>query len=137
MNKIGGSNRVREELTAAFAEGRGVTAKVRWVTKSDDEGRNKWIHCTPLLGVNGQVGVWMVIIVNDDRNRKYGAGGAGGRFAPSVPDRTRTGAGSFQGHYGGSNGSGLINGNGVGAGGRGSEDGSRSVTAESQTSLKI
>lgn len=68
LSKIGGSNRVREELTAAFAEGRGVTAKVRWISKSDEDGRNKWIHCTPLLGGNGQVGVWMVVIVDDDKS---------------------------------------------------------------------
>lgn len=89
MNKIGGSNRVREELTAALAEGRGVTAKVRWVTKSDEAGRNKWIHCTPLVGVNGQIGVWMVVIVDDEKSgRNWGAG----RQAPAVPgsDRSRT-----------------------------------------------
>ena len=68
MDKIGGSNRVREELTAALAEGRGVTAKVRWVTKSDGEGRNRWIHCTPLLGSNGHIGVWMIVIVDDEHS---------------------------------------------------------------------
>ena len=67
MNKIGGSARVREELTQALVEGRGVTAKVRWVSKVDEEGRNRWIHCTPLLGSNSQIGVWMVVIVDDDK----------------------------------------------------------------------
>lgn len=67
MNKIGGSGRVQEELTAALAEGRGVTAKVRWVSKADEEGRNRWIHCTPLIGSNGQIGVWMVVIIDDDQ----------------------------------------------------------------------
>lgn len=67
MNKIGGSVRVQEELTTALAEGRGVTAKVRWVSKSDEDGRNRWIHCTPLLGSNGQIGVWMVVLVDDDQ----------------------------------------------------------------------
>ena len=66
MDKIGGSSRVRDELTAALAEGRGVTAKVRWVTKFDEEGRNRWIHCTPLLGSNGRVGVWMVVLVDEE-----------------------------------------------------------------------
>ena len=80
MNKIGGSNRVRDELTAAFAEGRGVTAKVRWVSKYDEEGRNKWIHCTPLIGANGQVGVWMVVIVDE---QKSGREWAMPRQAPS------------------------------------------------------
>ena len=67
MNKIGGSGRVQDELTAALAEGRGVTAKVRWVSKADEEGRNRWIHCTPLIGSNGQIGVWMVVIIDDDQ----------------------------------------------------------------------
>lgn len=74
MSRIGGSNRVREELTMALAEGRGVTAKVRWLTRSDEEGRNRWLHCTPLLGSNGLIGVWMVVIVDDDNkgpNRRF------------------------------------------------------------------
>ena len=66
MDKIGGSSRVQDELTAAFAEGRGVTAKVRWATKSDEGGKCRWIHCTPLIGSNGQVGVWMIVLVDDD-----------------------------------------------------------------------
>ena len=66
MAKIGGSNRVREGLTQALADGRGVTAKVKWVSKTDLEGRNRWIHCTPLIGSNGAIGVWMVIIVDDE-----------------------------------------------------------------------
>ncbi|CAF9942739.1 MAG: hypothetical protein ALECFALPRED_009991 [Alectoria fallacina] len=73
LDKIGGSTRVREELSAALAEGRGVTAKVRWVTKADEEGRNRWIHCTPLLGSNSLIGVWMVVLVDDDQelSRKW------------------------------------------------------------------
>lgn len=70
MDKIGGSVRVQDELTQALAGGRGVTARVRWVTKKDQEGRNRWIHCTPLLGSNGAVGVWMVVIVDDETNEK-------------------------------------------------------------------
>ncbi|KAI4236936.1 MAG: hypothetical protein LQ349_002219 [Xanthoria aureola] len=67
MNKIGGSSRVRDELTSALGEGRGVTAKVRWVSRADEEGRNRWIHCTPLVGSNGQIGVWMIVLVDDDQ----------------------------------------------------------------------
>lgn len=90
MNKIGGSNRVREELTAAFADGRGVTAKVRWLTRNDEEGRNRWIHCTPLIGVNGQIGVWMVVIVDDERHRlQRERERMGGRSAPPVPSDLR------------------------------------------------
>ncbi len=68
MDKIGGSSRVRDELSTALAEGRGVTAKVRWLSRIDEEGRNRWIHCTPLLGSNGQIGVWMVVLVDDDQD---------------------------------------------------------------------
>ena len=67
LNKIGGSDHVREELTGAMGEGRGVTAKVKWVSKTNEEGRSRWIHCTPLLGGNGQIGVWMVVIVDDQQ----------------------------------------------------------------------
>jgi hypothetical protein len=67
MDRIGGSSRVRDELSTALAEGRGVTAKVRWVSRTDEDGRNRWIHCTPLLGSNGQIGVWMVVLVDDDQ----------------------------------------------------------------------
>ncbi|KAK1594051.1 uncharacterized protein LY79DRAFT_589489 [Colletotrichum navitas] len=66
MDRIGGSNRVREGLSHAFADGHGVTAKVRWVSRSSSEGRMRWIHCTPLLGSNGAVGVWMVVLVDDE-----------------------------------------------------------------------
>ncbi len=74
MAKIGGSPRVRGELTQALADGRGVTAKIRWVTKQDTEGRSRWIHCTALLGSNGAIGVWMVVIIDDDKDgpmRRY------------------------------------------------------------------
>ena len=89
MSKIGGSNRVRDELTAALAEGRGVTAKVRWITKLDEEGRNKWIHCTPLVGSRGEIGVWMVVIVDDPKSHGKFTGSS--RYAPTVDsDRERS-----------------------------------------------
>lgn len=65
LNRVGGSSRVRADLGAALADGRGVTAKIRWLAKPDEdgegEGRARWIHCTPLLGHTGAVGVWMVV----------------------------------------------------------------------------
>ena len=67
LERIGGSSRVRNELSTALAEGRGVTAKIRWLSRYDEEGRNRWIHCTPLIGSNGQIGVWMVVLVDDDQ----------------------------------------------------------------------
>jgi hypothetical protein len=60
---------VREELTSALAGGRGVTAKIRWISGrrgEEHEGRTRWIHCTPLLGKNGSVGVWMIVLVDED-----------------------------------------------------------------------
>ena len=45
-----------------------MTAKIRWVSRSDDEGRGRWIHCTPLLGTSGNVGVWMVVLVDDEQS---------------------------------------------------------------------
>ncbi|TIC90708.1 Phototropin-2 [Colletotrichum higginsianum] len=89
MDRIGGSNRVREGLSHAFADGHGVTAKVRWISKSSSEGRVRWIHCTPLLGSNGAVGVWMVVLVDDETE----AGVKNRKEAPPVDGRLRrTGA---------------------------------------------
>ena len=107
MSKIGGSSRVRDELTSALAEGRGVTAKVRWISKADEEGRNRWIHCTPLLGSNSHIGVWMVVLIDDEQelSRRW-------RQAPPVgphrgrvygPSReVRDPAGTHDGHVHGS-----------------------------------
>jgi PAS domain-containing protein len=71
LSRIGGSSRVRNSLEQAFTQGRGVTAKIRWLTRIaeegvQEEGRSRWIHCTPLLGHGGSVGVWMIVLVDDD-----------------------------------------------------------------------
>lgn len=85
LDRIGGSPRIRDSLAEALASGkRGVTAKIRWLTRSaaharqtlpseedgrsvsPEEGRPRWIHCTPLLGAHGEVGVWMVILIDID-----------------------------------------------------------------------
>ncbi|KAH6669107.1 hypothetical protein F5X68DRAFT_176087 [Plectosphaerella plurivora] len=69
LSKIGGSDRVRDGITQALASGQGVTAKIRWMPRSgaaSTEGRPRWIHCTPLLGSNGAVGVWMVVLVDEE-----------------------------------------------------------------------
>ncbi|KAH6655325.1 hypothetical protein BKA67DRAFT_508066, partial [Truncatella angustata] len=76
MHRIGGSSKVREAIAQAFADGNGVTAKVRWISgrgeqqqqqQNNVEGRGRWIHCTPLLGSNGTVGVWMIVLVDDEQ----------------------------------------------------------------------
>ena len=85
---IGGPEHVRDGLLDALAQGIGVTAKVSWLTRvsrpstrlevpdSDDgasiatkdmeiiEGKARWIHCTPLTGSDGKVGVIMIIMVD-------------------------------------------------------------------------
>lgn len=66
MSKIGGSARVRDELAHALEVGRKVTAKIQWKSKTKPKSRSRWIHCTPLLGVNDAIGVWMVILVDDE-----------------------------------------------------------------------
>ena len=67
MGQIGGSSRVRGELEKALEAGRKVTAKVQWISKPAHNTRSRWIHCTPLLGVNSLIAVWMVILVDDDK----------------------------------------------------------------------
>jgi len=79
---------VRDSLAEALADGtRGVTAKIRWLSAPaadlDDrteEGRPRWIHCTPLLGASGAVGVWMVVLVDDEKSS-----GPVRRFRPAPP----------------------------------------------------
>ncbi|KAA6411941.1 MAG: white collar [Lasallia pustulata] len=66
MDKIGGSPRVRDELAQALAAGRGVTARIRWISRAGEEGRQRWIHFTPLLRKDGHIGVWVVILIDDD-----------------------------------------------------------------------
>jgi hypothetical protein len=79
--------RVRDELTAALASGQGVTAKVRWVSGragagagDDDGGRPRWLHCTPLAGLDGEVGAFMVLVI-DEANPSP----ATTRFKPAPP----------------------------------------------------
>ncbi|KAI4129158.1 MAG: hypothetical protein LQ347_003898 [Umbilicaria vellea] len=73
MDKIGGSARVRDELLQALAAGRGVTARIRWISRADEEGRRRWIHFTPLLRKDGQIGVWVVILVDDEEMQSSSA----------------------------------------------------------------
>ncbi|KAJ5240230.1 hypothetical protein N7468_004849 [Penicillium chermesinum] len=72
LSRIGSSSAVKDELLQAMMHGRSVTARVRWVTRFNSEGRNRWVHCTPLNANNGQVGVWMIVIVDDDEGQIVG-----------------------------------------------------------------
>lgn len=89
LDRISGSPRVKESLATALAEGRGVTARIRWIPnpRFEDEGRSRWIHCTPLLGANGRVGVWMVVLVEDSENGvgDVRAAAMGKRFRAAPP----------------------------------------------------
>lgn len=91
MDKIGGSNRVRDGLQHAFAGGHGVTAKVRWMSTPNSEGRVRWIHCTPLLGSNGAVGVWMVVLIDEESEPS-----AKKKEAPPVDGRLRKTSAALQ-----------------------------------------
>jgi hypothetical protein len=88
---------VRSDLAAALAEGRGVTAKIRWLTKADldgeGEGRPRWIHCTPLLGHSGAVGVWMIVLVDEEGPN----GGSGRRFRTAPPVSSNIGGKDWEG----------------------------------------
>lgn len=72
----------------ALTEGRGVTAKIRWLTKVDSEGegegRTRWIHATPLYSHTGAVGVWMILLVDDQESAGSGEGRRRFRQAPPV-----------------------------------------------------
>lgn len=92
MDKIGGSNRVRDGLHQAFAGGHGVTAKVRWLSTASSEGRVRWIHCTPLLGSNGAVGVWMIVLIDEESE----PAAKKGKDAPPIDGRLRKTAAALQ-----------------------------------------
>ncbi|KAL5403304.1 hypothetical protein PMIN03_009979 [Paraphaeosphaeria minitans] len=95
LDRIGGNTRVRDSVAEALTDSsRGVTAKIRWLSTATanldeghhEEGRPRWIHCTPLLGQSGAVGVWMVVLVDDEKQM-----GSGRRFrlAPPIPNDVR------------------------------------------------
>lgn len=59
----------KEELLAAMRRGHNVTARIKCITRYNSEGRSRWVHCTPLHASNGQVGVWMVVVVDDEEEQ--------------------------------------------------------------------
>lgn len=76
LDRIGGPQHVREGILDALAHGTSVTAKVSWLThpiagdlamsRGSMEGKPRWIHCTPMLGSDEKVGVWMVVMVENE-----------------------------------------------------------------------
>lgn len=91
LSRIGGSPRVRRDLEQAMSEGRGVTAKIRWLTRASEDGegdgRSRWIHATPLYSHSGSVGVWMVVLVDEES----APGDARRRFRAAPPVSTTIG----------------------------------------------
>lgn len=69
LNRIGETGAKRDDILNAMMSGRSVTARIKWMTKFNDQGRHRWIHCTPLLANNGQVGVWMVVVIDEDEEQ--------------------------------------------------------------------
>ena len=51
-----------------------MTAKISWLSgggagqgsQFSTEGKPRWIHCTPLLGSDDKVGVWMIVMVENE-----------------------------------------------------------------------
>ena len=59
---------MRDHLANALKIGQKVTAKVKWLSKAGQGDRYCWIHCTPLLGANDTIGVWVVILVHAEKD---------------------------------------------------------------------
>ncbi|OQE20994.1 hypothetical protein PENFLA_c015G01883 [Penicillium flavigenum] len=66
LNRIGETGAKRDNIVNAMMAGRSVTARIKWMTRFNNQGRHRWIHCTPLLANNGQIGAWMVIVIDDE-----------------------------------------------------------------------
>lgn len=66
LSRIGDTGEKRDSILHAMMAGRSVTARIKWVTRFSDSGRHRWIHCTPLLANNGEVGVWMIVVMDDE-----------------------------------------------------------------------
>ncbi|KIW06633.1 uncharacterized protein PV09_02345 [Verruconis gallopava] len=72
MTRIGGPEHVREGILEAFQQGVGVTAKVSWLPSPSTDnvngphGKPRWMHCTPLLGSDCRIGVWMIVLVEKE-----------------------------------------------------------------------
>lgn len=66
LSRIGDIGEKKDTIVQAMMEGRSVTARIKWVTRFRENGRHRWIHCTPLLANNGEIGVWMIVIMDDE-----------------------------------------------------------------------
>lgn len=75
FTKIDAPQSVLSSLSEAFRNGVPITERVTWMPRSshtspsdNERRRHRWIRCTPLLGNDDRVGVWMIIIVPVDSN---------------------------------------------------------------------
>ncbi|KAM3418746.1 hypothetical protein BST61_g4720 [Cercospora zeina] len=95
LDRIGGPASVREGLLDALTRGTGVTAKVSWLPSNSnadiDGGKTRWLHCTPLFGSDDRVGVWMVVVCEDE------AAVLTGGLSRAGSSSTRGGGGGAQG----------------------------------------
>lgn len=98
MERIGGSPQLRGQIEQALRQGQSVTAKVKWMNLAGKRsgshlsqgGRNRWIHATPLLGRNGEVGVWMVVLVDEEKEGTGTGTRASRSVASSVQENVRS-----------------------------------------------
>ncbi|KAF2223039.1 hypothetical protein BDZ85DRAFT_262866 [Elsinoe ampelina] len=72
LERIGGPPHVREGILDAMSHGTSVTAKINWLPLAGNDGRQgearqRWIHCTPLMGSDDKVGVWMIVMVEKEQ----------------------------------------------------------------------
>lgn len=62
---------MRQDLDSALRASKPVTARVRWLKAANEQGEGdgstRWLHCTPLMHCSNQVGMWMVVIVQPEK----------------------------------------------------------------------
>jgi len=66
---VGPDPSVADTVLDAFIHGVAITAKVDWLAGSsiNSPAKSRYIHCTPLIGSDEQVGVWMVVMVENEQ----------------------------------------------------------------------
>ena len=96
MSLIEGSLEILDNLQYALKVGQKVTAKVDFKFVPDQKPTPTWIHCTPLLDINAETCVWMIILVEADEALLEDAQVSGSEKPPSkrrtnsrdIPDAT-------------------------------------------------
>ncbi|KAH0166999.1 hypothetical protein KCU67_g4063, partial [Aureobasidium melanogenum] len=75
IDRIGGPQDVRDGVLDSLSHATPVTAKISWLSsptlpdsprRISIEGKPRWIHCTPMLGSDDKVGVWMIVMVEQE-----------------------------------------------------------------------